>query len=189
MKNRLFSILITTLFILSCSNKKNSDIKVGALIVLVDEWKKSPINKKQNVLLAYKDQNEQLVIERVELRNFSKPASIGDSVDIVIGSEVTPKKIKQFTCLDYKPYQYKGNSFEKHLSVLFECSVMIVSSMDSTGNDPLYKFFKYNIINENHINVLSLEDATSVFEISGSLGSDTLKIIDSSLFFTYYTVF
>jgi hypothetical protein len=173
--SKWFSFFIASLLLMNCSQVETINSK--AIVLLIGDLEREMFGG-QKAVIAFKDNQDSVYIENVVLPKFSKPAFVGDSIDIVVSSDNIEFE---------KLYKYKHKPNDRFLYVrkdkyisreaLFNNGVLVFIDYGLNNSIEQMQFYNFKSLNSYELMVSPIgfpnEEA---FKILGDLGQDTIVV-------------
>jgi len=159
----------------SCQSQEQKSAK--ALVILSGKLKGS-FFKEQEAIIAFKDSQDSVYIERVVIPDFDIPAYPGDSIEVFgYPTEIKFGKLYRYSNTIYEEYEYilRENTFTK--KALFNNGVLTIGTFDAKGNPLSLEYYTYQSEAEDIVKIypIGLPNDTA-FSMGGDLGEDSLSV-------------
>jgi hypothetical protein len=171
-------------FLVACNGKRATDFQTKAL-VLYSNSQRGNLNKKQKVLVAFKDQQGNIEMQKVVLLNFSKSATPGDSLDLIIRKkELIPGNLYLMKHQPNDRFLYTYNNGSEFKKLLFDGGVLMDVVTDAKGNMLSLSFSNYKKEPNNTVRFYDLGNPNEVVGfLEGAIGGDSISFPGAEEFY------
>jgi hypothetical protein len=170
-------VLSLCLLLGNCNSQEQKGAKVKALVILVSDLQ-GKLFQEQNAVIAFKDSQDSVHVERVVLPDFERPAFPGDSLEVFrYPAGMKFGKLYKYPYSIKKRYMYVLSKHTVTKKALFDNGVLTIGTFDTTGHVSSMEFYTYKAEPEDNVKIYPIGfPSDAAFLMEGDLGGDSLSV-------------